>query len=107
MRQRQLPKPRLASCSTAVEQTSPAQNCAASQERRKAEEQEAAEAEAAAKAKAGQLREKARQANLKAVAKMEKLRSEGRASREAANAAVLDAVRYQASTVFQHDQGSP
>lgn len=75
------------------------------QERRKAEEEEAAEAEAAAKVKAAQLREKVRQANQKAVARMEKLRTEGRASREAANAAVLDAVRWQASTGMHPARG--
>ena len=77
------------------------------QERRKAQDEEAAEAEAAAKAKAAQLREKARQANQKALAKMESLRSEGRATREAANAAVLEAVRCQASNVFLDSQGEP
>lgn len=76
------------------------------QERRKAEEQEAAEAEAAAKAQAAQLREKMRQANQKALAKMEKIRSEGRATREAANAAVLEAVRCQATAGVQNEQGN-
>ena len=75
------------------------------QERRKVQEEEAAEAEAAAKAKAAQLREKVRQANQRALVKMESLRSEGRTTREAANAAVLEAVRCQASHVFQDSQG--
>ncbi len=55
------------------------------QERRKVEMQLAAEAEAASKAKANLLRENVRKANQRVLVEAQRLKAEGRATREAAS----------------------
>lgn len=65
------------------------------QERRKAEMQLAAEAEAASKAKASLLRENVRKANQKVLVEAQRLRAEGKATREAASQALLATLRNQ------------
>lgn len=67
------------------------------QERRKLEMQQAAEAEAASKAKASLLRQNIRKANQKALLEGERLKAEGKATREAASQALLAAVCCQHS----------
>ena len=65
------------------------------QERRKAEMQLAAEAEAASKAKASLLRENVRKANQKVLLEAQRLKAEGKATREAASQALLATLRNQ------------
>jgi len=65
------------------------------QERRKVEMQLAAEAEAASKAKANLLRENVRKANQRVLVEAQRLKAEGRATREAASQALLATLRNQ------------
>ncbi len=65
------------------------------QERRKVEMQLAAEAEAASKAKASLLRENVRKANQRVLVEAQRLKAEGRATREAASQALLATLRNQ------------
>ena len=65
------------------------------QERRKVDMQMAAEAEAAGKVKASLLRENIRKANQKVLVEAERLKAEGRVTREAASQALLAALRNQ------------
>lgn len=65
------------------------------QEQRKLEMQQAAEAEAASKARASLLRKNLQKANQKVLLKAERLKAEGKATREAAGQALLAAVRCQ------------
>ena len=67
------------------------------QERRRLEMQQAAEAEAASKAKASLLRQNIRKANQKVLLEGDRLKAEGKATREAASHALLAAVRCQHS----------
>ncbi|DBA78232.1 TPA: Tubulin polyglutamylase ttll13P, variant 2 [Trebouxia sp. C0005] len=66
------------------------------QERRKAEMQLAAEAEAASKAKASLLRENVRKANQRVLVEAQRLKAEGRATRDVASQALLATLRNQA-----------
>lgn len=65
------------------------------QEQRKLEVQQAAEAEAASKARASLLRKNLQKANQKVLLEAERLKAEGKATREAAGQALLAAVRCQ------------
>ena len=65
------------------------------QEQRKLEMQQAAEAEAASKARASLLRKNLQKANQKVLLEAERVKAEGRATREAAGQALLAAVRCQ------------
>ncbi|DBA76353.1 TPA: hypothetical protein ACH3X1_010064 [Trebouxia sp. C0004] len=65
------------------------------QERRKAEMQLAAEAEASNKAKASLLRDNVRKANQRVLVEAQRLKAEGRATREAASQAFLATLRNQ------------
>lgn len=65
------------------------------QERRKLEMQQAAEAEAASKIRASLLRSNIRKANQKVLLEAERLKAEGKATREAASQALLAAIRCQ------------
>ena len=65
------------------------------QEHRKLELQQAAEAEAASKARASLLRRNLQKANQKVLLDAERLKAEGKATREAAGQALLAAVRCQ------------
>ena len=65
------------------------------QEQRKLEMQQAAEAEAASKARASLLRKNLQKANRKVLLETERLKAEGKATREAASQALLAAVRCQ------------
>lgn len=65
------------------------------QEQRKLEMQQAAEAEAASKARASLLRKNIQKANQRVLLEAERLKAEGKATREAASQALLAAVRCQ------------
>ncbi len=76
------------------------------QERRKVELQLAAEAEAAGKVKANLLRENIRKANQKVLVEAQRLRTEGKATREAASQALLATLSNQMPAQYSSAQTS-